>query len=51
MTGPLTRGGLVAILALRLTIDGGAVAAGNDNRLQRRLGKRAVHGDDLPGDC
>ena len=33
---------------LRLTIDGGAVAAGNDNRAQRTLGMRAVHGDDLP---
>ena len=33
---------------LRLTIDGGAVAAGNDNPVQRRLGMRAVHGDDLP---
>ena len=33
---------------LRLTIDGAAVAAGNDNPAQRTLGLRAVHGDDLP---
>jgi len=33
---------------LRLTIDGSAVAAGNDNPAQRTLGLRAVHGDDLP---
>jgi hypothetical protein len=33
---------------LRLTIDSGAVAAGNDNPAQRTLGLRAVHGDDLP---
>jgi hypothetical protein len=33
---------------LRLTIDAGAVAAGNDNPAQRTLGLRAVHGDDLP---
>jgi hypothetical protein len=33
---------------LRLTIDAGAVAAGNANRAQRVLGVHAVHGDDLP---
>jgi hypothetical protein len=33
---------------LRLTIDAGAVAAGNPNPAQRTLGLRAVHGDDLP---
>ena len=33
---------------LRLTIDAGAVAAGNANPAQRTLGLRAVHGDDLP---
>jgi hypothetical protein len=33
---------------LRLTIDSGAVAAGNANPAQRVLGVRAVHGDDLP---
>ena len=33
---------------LRLTIDAGAVAAGNRNPPQRTLGLRAVHGDDLP---
>ena len=32
----------------RLTIDAGAVAAGNRNPAQRVLGLRAVHGDDLP---
>jgi hypothetical protein len=32
----------------RLTIDGGAVAAGNPNPAQRVLGVRATHGDDLP---
>jgi hypothetical protein len=33
---------------LRLTIDAGAVAAGNPNPAQRVLGVHAVHGDDLP---
>jgi hypothetical protein len=33
---------------LRLTIDAGAVAAGNDNPAQETLGLRAVHGRDLP---
>lgn len=33
---------------LRLTIDSGAVAAGNANPAQRVLGVRATHGDDLP---
>jgi pimeloyl-ACP methyl ester carboxylesterase len=33
---------------LRLTIDSGAVAAGNRNAAQRILGVRAIHGDDLP---
>ena len=33
---------------LRLTIDAGAVAAGNDNPAQKTLGLRAIHGDDLP---
>jgi hypothetical protein len=33
---------------LRLTIDAGAVAAGNRNAAQRVLGVRATHGDDLP---
>jgi hypothetical protein len=33
---------------LRLTIDAGAVAAGNQNPAQRVLGVRAVHGHDLP---
>ena len=32
----------------RLTIDGGAVAAGNRNPAQRVLDVRATHGDDLP---
>jgi len=32
----------------RLTLDSGAVAAGNANPAQRTLGLRAVHGDDLP---
>ena len=32
----------------RLTIDGGAVAAGNANPAQQVLDVRAVHGDDLP---
>jgi len=32
----------------RLTIDAGAVAAGNRNPAQRVLGLRATHGDDLP---
>jgi hypothetical protein len=32
----------------RLTIDSGAVAAGNANRAQRVLDVRATHGDDLP---
>ena len=32
---------------LRLTIDAGAVAAGNANPAQRILGVKAVHGDDL----
>jgi hypothetical protein len=32
----------------RLTIDSGAVAAGNANPAQRVLGVRATHGDDLP---
>ena len=36
---------------LRLTIDAGAVAAGNDNPAQQTLGLRAIHGDDLPGGC
>ncbi len=33
---------------LRLTIDSGAVAAGNANPAQRVLGVRATHGSDLP---
>jgi hypothetical protein len=33
---------------LRLTIDAGAVAAGNRNAAQRVLGVKATHGDDLP---
>jgi hypothetical protein len=33
---------------LRLTIDAGAVAAGNDNAAQRTLGLRAVRGENLP---
>ena len=33
---------------LRLTIDAGAVAAGNANPAQQVLGVRAVHADDLP---
>jgi hypothetical protein len=33
---------------LRLTIDAGAVAAGNANRAQRVLDVHATHGDDLP---
>jgi hypothetical protein len=33
---------------LRLTIDSGAVAAGNANPAQEVLGVRATHGDDLP---
>jgi pimeloyl-ACP methyl ester carboxylesterase len=33
---------------LRLTIDAGAVAAGNANPAQKILGVRATHGDDLP---
>jgi hypothetical protein len=33
---------------LRLTIDSGAIAAGNRNRAQRVLGVHAVHGHDLP---
>lgn len=33
---------------LRLTIDAGAVAAGNANAAQKILGVRATHGDDLP---
>jgi hypothetical protein len=33
---------------LRLTIDSGAVAAGNRNPAQGILGVRAIHGDDLP---
>ncbi len=33
---------------LRLTIDSGAVAAGNRNPAQEVLGVRATHGDDLP---
>jgi hypothetical protein len=33
---------------MRLTIDGGAVAAGNANPAQRILGVRATHGRDLP---
>jgi hypothetical protein len=33
---------------LRLTIDSGAVAAGNANPAQDVLGVRAIHGDDLP---
>jgi hypothetical protein len=33
---------------MRLTIDGGAVAAGNRNAAQRVLGVRATHGHDLP---
>ena len=33
---------------LRLTIDAGAVAAGNDNPAQGTLGLRPTHGDDLP---
>ena len=32
----------------RLTIDAGAVAAGNRNPAQKVLGVRATHGDDLP---
>jgi pimeloyl-ACP methyl ester carboxylesterase len=32
----------------RLTIDSGAVAAGNPNPAQRALDVRAIHGDDLP---
>jgi hypothetical protein len=32
----------------RLTLDGGAVAAGNRNAAQRVLDVRATHGDDLP---
>jgi pimeloyl-ACP methyl ester carboxylesterase len=32
---------------LRLTIDAGAVAAGNANPAQRVLGVKAIHGDDL----
>jgi hypothetical protein len=32
----------------RLTIDGGAVAAGNTNPAQKLLDVRATHGDDLP---
>jgi hypothetical protein len=32
----------------RLTIDSGAVAAGNRNPAQKILGVRATHGDDLP---
>ena len=32
----------------RLTIDSGAVAAGNRNPAQEVLGVRATHGDDLP---
>jgi pimeloyl-ACP methyl ester carboxylesterase len=32
----------------RLTIDAGAVAAGNRNAAQKVLGVRATHGDDLP---
>jgi pimeloyl-ACP methyl ester carboxylesterase len=32
----------------RLTIDSGAVAAGNPNPAQDVLGVRAIHGDDLP---
>jgi hypothetical protein len=32
----------------RLTIDAGAVAAGNANPAQSVLGVRATHGDDLP---
>jgi hypothetical protein len=32
----------------RLTLDGGAVAAGNRNPAQRVLDVRATHGDDLP---
>jgi hypothetical protein len=32
----------------RLTIDAGAVAAGNANPAQRVLGVRAIHGDELP---
>ena len=33
---------------LRLTIDGGAVGAGNRNPAQKVLDVRATHGDDLP---
>ena len=33
---------------MRLTIDSGAVAAGNANPAQRVLGVKATHGDDLP---
>jgi pimeloyl-ACP methyl ester carboxylesterase len=33
---------------LRLTIDAGAVAAGNANPAQKVLGVQATHGDDLP---
>src|SRR5689334_16951961 len=33
---------------LRLTIDAGAVAAGNANPAQDVLGVDAIHGDDLP---
>jgi hypothetical protein len=32
----------------RLTIDAGAVGAGNPNPAQKVLGVRAIHGDDLP---
>ena len=35
---------------LRLTIDAGAVAAGNANPAQKVLGVRATHGHDLPKD-
>ncbi len=35
---------------LRLTIDGGAVGAGNSNPAQKVLDVRATHGDDLPRD-
>jgi hypothetical protein len=33
---------------MRLTIDAGAVAAGNANPAQKVLGVHATHGDDLP---
>jgi hypothetical protein len=33
---------------VRLTIDSGAVAAGNPNPAQKALGVRSIHGDDLP---